>query len=169
MDFAGIFESMNLTRPSWDLLVLITFLVGIYFYLFRYGKGRAFIVLLASYISLALVERLPLVEAATGLDLEDDYRSRAAIFVAGIILFSWMILHSDFISGFRQGSKKAWFETLTLSFLQIGFIISVIVSFVPAAAADDLSIFLKAAFVEDGAQLFWMASPFFAIFFIREK
>ena len=38
MDFTGIFGSMNLTDPSWDLFVLVTFLVGIYFYLFKYGK-----------------------------------------------------------------------------------------------------------------------------------
>jgi hypothetical protein len=169
MDFAGIFEGINLTSPSWDLFVLITFLFGIYFYLFRYGKDRAFIVLLASYVSLALVERLPLIKSATGLALEESYRNKAILFIIGILAISWMMLHSDFTANFRQGSRKAWFETLVLSFLQIGFIISVIVSFMPVMAADSLSIFLRAAFVQDGAQLFWLIAPFFAILLIKEK
>jgi|GEM_PF-1634521 hypothetical protein len=169
MDFSETFESMNLTSPSWDLFVLITFLVGIYFYLFRYGKDRAFIVLLASYVSLSFVDRLPLIKAVTGLKLEESYRNKAVLFISGIFVVSWIILHSGFISNFRQGSRKAWFETLVVSFLQIGFIVSVIVSFMPATAAGNLSIFLKAAFAAESAQLFWMVSPFFAIFLIKEK
>lgn len=160
---------MNLTDPSWDLFVLVTFLVGIYFYLFKYGKDRAFIVLLASYVSLALVEKLPLIKSVTGLALEESYRNKAALFVFGIFAVSWMILRSDFTSDFRQGSRKAWFETLVLSFLQIGFIISVIISFMPPAAAGSLSIFLRAVFAQDSARLFWMASPLFAILLIKEK
>ncbi len=167
MDFAKIFGGISLTNPSWDLFVLLTFLAGIYLYLFRYGKDRAFIVLLASYVSLAFVERLPVIRAATGIALEDTYRNKAIVFIAGIFILSWVILHSDFTSNFRQGSRKAWFETLALSFLQIGFIISVIISFIPAA--DDLSIFLRAVFAQDGAQLFWLIAPFFAIFLIKEK
>ncbi|MFA6897035.1 MAG: hypothetical protein WCQ96_02005 [Patescibacteria group bacterium] len=169
MDFTQIIGSISFTNPSWDLCVLVIFLAGIYLYLFRYGKDRAFLILLCGYISLALVEKLPLIKAVTGLKLEENFTNKTVLFVAGIFVLSWVFSHSDFISIFRQGAKKAWFQALVVSFLQIGFIISVVVSFLPAADAGNLSIFLKAVFVDHGAQFFWLISPFFAIFFIKEK
>lgn len=169
MDFARIVSSISLTNPSWDLFVLLAFLVGVYFYLFRYGKDKAFMVLLSSYVSLTLVERLPLLKSATGLKLTENFTNKTAIFLAGIFVLSWIFSHSDFTSIFRHGSKKAWFQTLVVSFLQIGFIISVVISFLPIADARDLSLFLKMAFVDDVAQCFWMISPFFAILLIKER
>ena len=169
MDFAKVIGSISLTNPSWDLFVLVTFLVGIYFYLFKYGKDRAFLVLICSYISLALVEKLPLIKSVTGLKLEENFTNKTGLFLAGILVLFWIFSHSDYISIFRSGSKKARFQKLVISFLQIGFIISVVVSFLPAAGIGNLSIFLKAAFADKGAQFFWMIAPFFAIFLIKEK
>ncbi|MDD3007031.1 MAG: hypothetical protein PHX30_05660 [Candidatus Pacebacteria bacterium] len=169
MDFDKIVSSISLTNPSWDLLVLLTFVVGIYFYLFRYGKDRAFLVLLCSYVSLALIEKLSLIKSATGLHLEENFTNKTALFLVGILVLSWIFSHSDFTFIHRHSTKKAWFQTLVVSFLQIGFIISIIISFLPAVDARNLSIFLKTVFVDNVAQLFWMISPFFAILLIKEK
>lgn len=169
MDFAQVISSISLTNPSWDLFVLVAFLVGIYFYMFRWGKDKAFMVLVCSYVSLALVDRLSLLKAVTGVVLEENYANKTALFLSCILLCFWMFSKSDFASVFTRGLKGARFQILVISFLQVGLIISSVVSFLPVAQADGLSIFLKTFFVDNTAQSFWLVAPFFAIYFIKEK
>lgn len=169
MDFTQAIGSISLTNPSWDLFVLVAFLVGIYFYMFRWGKDKAFMALVCSYISLALVGQLPLIKSVTGAGLAETYMNRTVFFLAGILLLSWVFSKSDFASVFTRGLKGARFQILVMSFLLVGFAISSVISFLPPSQAEGLSIFLKAFFVDDTAQFFWLIAPFFAIYFIKEK
>jgi hypothetical protein len=169
MNFVSVLRSVNVTNPSWDLLVLVAFVVGIYLYIFRWGKDRTFIVLLCAYVALALIDRLAFIENALGLKLENNFTNKSVLFLVGIIALNWIFNKSDFVSIFKRGSKRAWFQTLVLSFLQVGFIISVVVSFLSPAQALHLSIFLRAVFVDNTAQLFWLLSPLLATLLLKEQ
>jgi hypothetical protein len=169
MDFVGVIRSINLTDPSWDLLVLAVFAVGIYLFIFRWGKDKAFTLLLSSYISLALVSKLPLLEKVSGIRIGDDFQNKSIFFLLGLGAFYWILNNSDYASIFNRGMKRAWFQILVISFLEIGFVISVLVSFLPPAEARELSIFLKAIFLDNTAQAFWLISPLFATFLIKER
>lgn len=169
MDFAKVFGSISLTNPSWDLFVLVIFLSGVYLFMFRYGKNRAFLVLLSSYVSLALVEKLSLIKQVTGLVLPETFINKTVLFLVGIFVSFLIFYRSDFVSIFNRGLKGARFQVLVVSFLTIGMIISLVASFLSPAEAENLSIFLKTFFVDDRAQLFWLISPFFAVALIKEK
>jgi hypothetical protein len=169
MDFQNVVHSINLTNPSWDLFVLLAFVVGIGFYLMRGGVGRAFLVLLSSYISFSLVTRLALIEKVLGVNLQNTLTNKTIIFLAGILVIFFILSRSGFFPMFRQSSKKVWFKTLVISFLQIGLVISLIVSFTSIQEAKNLSMFLRYFFATDGAQFFWLVSPLLAIFLFKEK
>jgi hypothetical protein len=169
MDFVQVVRSINLTDPSWDLLVLVVFVVGVYLHVFRWGKDRAFAGLLSAYVSLALVEKLPLLEKVLNVKAGNGFPEKAALFLLGAGAVYWILNNSDFISIFNRGIKRAWFQILVLSFLEIGFVISTIVSFMPPAQSRDLSIFLQAVFADSTAQVFWLVTPLLAAFLIKEK
>lgn len=169
MDFLKVISSINLANPSWDVFVLITFAVGVYFYLFRWGKDRAFIALLSTYVAYGFISRLPLIEKTLGTNLDNTFTNKTIIFLGAVFALLWIFTNSSFVSIFSRGSKSAWFPTLVMGFLQIGLIISIVVSFLSPVEAKNLSIFLKSVFVENGAQFFWFVSPFLAIFLLKEK
>lgn len=169
MDFQSVIKSVSLTNPSWDLFVLVTFAVVICAYLFRFGKDRAFLILISTYISFALIEKLPLIEKVAGVSLKNTPTDKALIFLAGIFAVYFILSRSAFTSVSRIVSKKSWFPTLVLSFLQVGLIISLIISFLSPAEVKDLSAFLRYFFATDSAQFFWLVAPFAAIFLLKEK
>lgn len=169
MDFVSVLGSISLTNPSWDLFVLVAFLAGIYLYVFRYGKDRAFLVLISGYLSLFLVGKLSLVKAVTGLGIEETFNNKAILFLGLVAILSWVLSHSDFMSVFSRSGKKDWFQVLVISFLQIGFLASAVISFVPVTQVGSLSIFLNTFFASAQAQLFWLITPFFAIALIKGK
>ncbi|MFA7169767.1 MAG: hypothetical protein WC178_02845 [Candidatus Paceibacterota bacterium] len=169
MDFQNIFGSIEFTTLSWDLFVIVVFIVGIGFYLFRFGKDKAFIALLSSYISFALVSRLELLEKVLGLGLENSFLDKALFFLLGVFVLFFILSRSAFTSVFNRGTGGAWFETLVVSFLQIGFMVSATISFLSILEINNLSIFLRSVFVGDGAQFFWFVTPLLAISLLREK
>lgn len=169
MDFQNVLSSINLTTPSWDLFVLIIFAVGIGFYLLSLGKDRAFVILLSSYIAFALMSRLELLEKVAGVDLENSFMNQTVLYLALIGALFLILSRSAFTAALSSGAAGGWFQTLVVSFLQIGLVLSVIVSFLPQAEANNLSIFLKSVFVEDGSQAFWFVTPLLAIFLLKEK
>lgn len=169
MDFAKIVHSINLASPNWDLLVFIVFLAGIYLYIFRWGKDKSFLALLSAYISLAVMEKLSLVDKVANVKFENILVNKAVLFLALLAAVFWILSRSDFASVFSRGMKSAWFEILVISFLQIGLITSLAISFLPQQEIKNLSIFLRAVFVEDEAQAFWLVSPFLALLLLRGK
>jgi hypothetical protein len=169
MDFTAALKSVSFTSPSWDLFVLVLFLVGIYLYIFRWGKDRTFVILLAAYVALGLTDRLGFIESTTGVHLESGAINRAVIYVALTAVLAWMFFRSDFFSIFRGGGKRQWFEILVLGFLQLGFITSATISFLSPAETSGLSIFLRTVFAQGQAQLFWLLAPFAAILLLKEK
>jgi len=167
MDFVSVLGSVSLTNPSWDLFVLIAFLAGIYLYVFRYGKDRAFLMLISGYLSLFLVGKLTLIKEVTGFGIEENFNNKAILFLVLLAVLSWALSHSDFMTVFSRSGKKDWFQVLVISFLQIGFLVSAVISFMPASEFSSLSIFLNTFFASPQAQLFWLIAPFFAISLIR--
>lgn len=169
MDFVNVVRSINLTDPSWDLAVFAVFAVGVYLYVFRWGKDKAFVTLLGGYVALALMSKLALFEKVLGLGLGNDFANKAVLFLVTTLALTWVFSHSDFFSVFRRGMRRARFSALVISFLLVGFVVSAVVSFVPAAEARGLSIFLKAVFVDSGAQLFWLVTPLVATYLLKDN
>ncbi len=169
MDFQSLFENINLTSSHLDVLIFVGFTVGLCLYLLRWGKDKAFIALISSYISLALVEKIDLVEKVLGFKFENSFANKTILFLAVVLVLFFVLSRSSFTSVFNRSSSRAWFQTLVIGFLQIGLMISIIFSFLSPAETNSLSIFLKSVFVDDGAQLFWFVSPFFAIFLLKDK
>lgn len=169
MDFGSVIHSVSLTNPSWDLFVILAFVAGIGFYLLRRGGERAFWILLSTYISYAIITRLVLIERFLGWKMQNATTDKVMIFLIMILVVFFIVSKSVFVPAFRQGSRKAWFRTFIMSFLQIGLIVSLIVSFLTPQEVKNLSIFLRYFFGQDGAQLFWFLSPLAAIFLLKEK
>jgi len=62
-----------------------------------------------------------------------------------------------------QGS---WFQVIIFSFLQVGLLISVILSFLPAEIASELLPITKDIFTSDKAQFAWLLAPILAMIII---
>lgn len=169
MDFQNILNGVNFTTPSWDLFVLIVFVVGLFFYMLSLGRDRAFIMLLSTYISLAILGKVVVIQKIVGISLEMNFVNQTAIFLAGIFLIFLVISKSSLTAVFNQGPSGSWFHTLVIGFLQIGLAISIVVAFLPLAEAENLSLFIKSFFVDEIAKFFWLVAPFVVTILVKGK
>ncbi len=167
MDIQGFINSINWNTPSWDLFIIIIFVAGIFLYTLSLGKNRVLVLLVSSYISLALFSKSSLLFSQIGFSLENSFSNNMAIFIGGIFLLFFILSNSIFTSVFEQNSGGAWLQTMIMSFLQIGLMISVTASFLSAEEINMLSPFIILVFVDNQAQFFWLISPLAAVLLFK--
>ncbi len=163
MDIQSTINSINWTSPSWDLFVVVIFVAGIFLYSLGLGKDKTFVILISSYISLALVEKLSLIREVLGFQIGGSFINDSAVFLGGTLFLFFVLSNSAFTSVFDQGPDKSWFQMSVISFLQIGLMISVVVSFLTPEETAGLSDFMKSFFANDQSQFAWLISPIIAI------
>lgn len=155
----------NFANPSWDTFLVLFFATAAIIYAFFVSRERLAVVLLSVYSSLAIVSSTPII--ATLLKGYEDvkfFEAKLGVFLALFlllyVLFSRnMTLHSDI--GHR------WWQAVILSVLQVGLLISCILSFIPQDVfSSELS---RALFTSDTARSAWILSPIAAMLFMRNK
>lgn len=169
MYIQSIINAIDWTKPSWDLFVVIIFAASVFLYSFGLGRDRVFIFLISSYISLALFGKRSLILGILGVQMNNSFLTNVAFFAGGIFILFFILSNSAFTSVFNGGVKGTWLQTAIIGFLQIGLVVSVVVSFLPSEEANALSLFIKSFFVDDQAQFFWLISPFFAMTIFKAK
>lgn len=168
MDIQGFINNINWSAPSWDLFIIIIFVAGIFLYTLSLGKNRVLILLMSSYISLALFGKSSLLFSQIGFNLEDSFSNNITVFIGGILLLFFILSNSIFTSVFEQNSGGAFLQTMILSFLQIGLMIGIAGSFLPPQEASALSPFITSIFINSQAQFFWLISPFAAMLLFKK-
>jgi hypothetical protein len=168
MDIQGFINSINWNTPSWDLFIAVIFVAGIFLYTLSLGKNRVLVLLVSSYVSLALFSKSSLLFSQIGFNLENSFSNNMMIFIGGILLLFFILSNSIFASVFEQDSGGTWPQTMIMSFLQIGLMISVAGSFLLSQEASELSPFITSVFINNQAQFFWLVSPFVAALLFKK-
>lgn len=171
MDFLSIINSIDWHTLNWDLFIIIIFIVGILVYNFFLGRDRVFIVLISGYISLALLGKFVLIFETLGIQiqLDNSFINTAALFTGCVIALFFMLSHSAFTSVFDKSPTGTLLQTAVISFLQIGFFLSIVISFLSPEETTALSVFVKSVFVENQAQSFWLLAPLISILLFRGR
>ncbi len=169
MDIQATINSINWNTLNWDLFVLVVFAVGVLIYSFFWGRDRVFVILISGYISLALLSKAPLIFETFGIQINNSFVNTTAIFIGCLVSSFFVLSYSAFTSVFDRSPTGTALQTVTISFLQIGFIISVIISFLSFEEKNALPLFIKSVFAENQTQSFWLLAPLISIILFRGK
>jgi len=171
MDIVAIINSISWNTLNWDLFVIIVFAVGILIFGYFLERDRVFVTLISSYISLALLNKAPIIFETIGVQIQinNSFANTTAVFLGCIIILFFILSYSAFTSVFDRSPNGAVLQTITISFLQVGFIVSVIISFLSPEEISALPLFTKAAFAENQAQSFWLLAPLIVMLLFRGK
>ena len=162
-------NSISWNTFNWDLFVIIIFIVGVLIYSFFLGRDRIFVILISGYISLALLNKAPLIFETLNIQINTSFVNTAAIFLGCLLILFFILSYSAFTSVFDKSPTGTALQTITISFLQIGFVISIIISFLSFEEINALPLFTKSVFVENQAQVFWLLAPLISLILFRGK
>jgi hypothetical protein len=165
MDLSFI-KDFDLSNPSWDLFIILFFVAAAFIYGMSLGRDRIVVILVSIYMALAVVNYAPYLDKFSGTVGVDQ------IFVVKISTFVITFLGLFFLLGrsalmrtiANKGSDDGnILQVLVFSFLHIGLLISVTLSFLPIELSAELAQLTRKFFVGDTARFFWVVAPILAM------
>lgn len=165
--FSDIASSINL-GGNW-LLILI-FLGAGFVGGAALGRSRLNLILLSSYLSFIINKFIPWKVFLSPGTLPDP-NVQTFIFLAVILTIFFFGPHSGFSSMIKIGGRGrgSWWQLGILGALLLGFLVSAVISFLPAKTLSDLSPLIKQYFSDPLPQFLWLLLPLVAAFVLKKK
>ena len=177
-DVTAKLASVNWTNPTWDLFIALFFVVAAFLYGLSLEKDKIIIILISVYMALGVLNVAPFVGKMyeAGAAAKDFPVPADQFFVFKIIVFLVIFLCIFFLLSYsvnlkaiaRAGLDK-WWEVVIFSFLHVGLLISIVLSFLPDSVTSSLTIFTRAIFVDKLSQFFWIVAPIAAMVLVRSS
>jgi hypothetical protein len=162
------FNNFNPANPTWDLFVILFFVVATFLYGLTLGRARVVVQIVSSYMTMALLASAPFldkIEARTPLNHTIFYLvAFAVVFVLLFLLLSRSAFHQHLSEG-----RGAWWDVLLLSVVQIGFLTSIVLSSMSGWALGHMSGITRTVFANGPAPFVWTVLPIGALVVIRGK
>lgn len=165
----GFLGGVNWSFPTWDMFILLFFVISVILYGIVLGRNRILVILFSIYISLAITSNLPYINDTISEKFGFGPVSvmKIAVFSASIIILYVLFSKMGFLSSFSE--KASLFHIAIFSFLHVGLLISTILSFLPPTALLSLSDFTRTLFTDDLARFIWIIAPLAAMFMIKPE
>lgn len=160
--------SIDWMTPSWDVFIIVFFILASLVYGISLGRDRIFVTLVSLYMGLAVVKYVPYItEFNASIQVQDGFALNVSVFLGVFIILFFLLSQSALVktlgSGLNQGKM---FTVLLFSFLQTGLLISVTLSFFPQDLSQWISPLTQTLFLSDPAKAFWIITPIVAMMII---
>jgi len=164
--FTEFLTYIDWSIPTWDLIILIIFVVTVLFYSFALGRDRILGILISTYIALAVSHAIPFMDdIQKAIEQTGFFAFQVSAFVIVFIITFLLLFRSVLIQGVRV-VRGSFFQVTLFSFLLVGLLISIILSFLPSGAVNRLSFFTQAIFLSDLGKFLWIVLPVVALAFL---
>lgn len=161
---------VNLSAPTWDLFILLFFVVGALVYGLSMGRERVVMLIVAVYMALAVVNSAPYIKSfSTSVSLGSAFAFQITTFVGVFLLLFFFVSKSALSRSFSLGDSGKWWQVITFSFLHVGLLTSVVLSYLPSQALDRLTWVTRQIFVSDMGKFSWIILPILAMIVIRPE
>lgn len=160
-----LIHTFNWHSPSWDLFILLFWVVASVLFAFSAGRGRMLTILVSTYMSQLLVIKAPFFATAVSDHLKIGTAASSATFAqlgAFVILFLVFFIFLNRYA-FRTSVDGRQIYTLpfalVFSILQVGLLINVIMSYLPDYIQNSLSPLIQFLFLHANAGFIWLLLP----------
>lgn len=152
-----------------DWFIFVAFAAVAFVYGLSMGRGRLLTVMLGVYFSYFLTKAIPWKELTFIVEQEPGSTVQIFIFLALVLGFYFLIPNSSLRSIVKtQGRRSSsWWHILIFSFLQIGLIIVMIITFLPPKVTVELNPAAQLLFLGGVAKFLWLFLPILAMMFLK--
>lgn len=157
--------NINWLQPTWDLFIVLFFIVASLLYGISLGRDRIIVILVSIYMALAIVNYIPFISNFTAnISVNDGFAMKVSVFLGIFILLFFFLSHSALLRtlGHAAAQGPMW-QVIIFSFLHVGLLISVTLSFFPHSLSTVLSPLTQALFTSDIAKAVWVSMPLLAM------
>ena len=168
-NFLHSFSAIDWAHPTWDVILLVLFVLTAIIYIFALGRDRVVTILLSTYLALAVATNLPYQDTInTALKNSGFFAYQTSAFVLLFVVIFFFLSRSQLLQGIYVGGGS-WWHILVFSLLQIGLLTSIILSFLPTQLLNQLAQSTRDIFLSDIGRFCWMILPILALIFIQGR
>jgi hypothetical protein len=161
---------LNLASPTWDLFILLFFVIGSFVYGLSMGRERVVMLIVAVYMALAVVNSAPYIRAfAAQVNFGQAFAFQITTFVGVFLLLFFLLSKTALATSFSLGTAGKWWQVLMFSMLHVGLLTSVILSYLPPPALASLTPVTRDIFTSDVGKFVWIITPIFAMIVVRPE
>lgn len=161
----------KLSVTSWDLLIF-GFLLGVtIFYTFIFvSRGRVVPILVATYMAFVLVRFAPFLtkSLAENVGLSQLFVLKLIVFAAVFLVLLYVLSRAILQSPVGAETFGIW-ASFAAALSQVGFLLAVLISFLPITITREFSAFSKLIFIGDNQFFFWALAPIILLLILGRK
>ncbi|MEW6610292.1 MAG: hypothetical protein AB1352_01520 [Patescibacteria group bacterium] len=162
-------RTIDLTTPSWDVFILLFFLVGVFLYGIALGRNKVIIILLSLYFSLAIFEVSSFIRSASTTFFHDSpYGALFTFFILFLLTFI-VVGQSGAGKSLASDSVGSFWQTILFSILQVGLTISIALILLPTSLQLRFSSTILNVFINPLGQFLWLSLPIVCLILTRTK
>jgi len=161
--------NVNWAQPSWDLFIVLFFVIAGFLYGLSLGRDRVIVILVSIYMALAVVNTAPYIgNLAADVGLANVFVFRISAFVAVFIALFLLLARSALLQTIASADERgSWWQVMLFSFLHVGLLISIVLSFLPDGATGQLAPVTQKMFTSDTGRFLWIVGPIVAMILIK--
>ena len=166
----SFFQQLDWNNPSWDLFIVLFFLIASLIYGLSLGRDRIIVILVSVYMALAVVNYAPFAESfIKGTSLKSFFLIRILSFAAVFVILFFVLARSALLNTIAsKNAASSWWQVLVFSALHVGLLISITLSFLPASFSGQLASFTRDVFATETARFIWIILPIITMALIRK-
>ncbi len=151
---------ISLHNPTWDAFILLFWIIVSIIYSFSAGRGKIISILVAVYMSELIVIQAPFLGNGAAQHLNVAlYIGRLVVFLVMFLVFFLVLSKYVFRTSLEHRGMSSWLFSFLFALLQVGFLISVVLSFLPIATQQTFSTSIQTLFITSTAQFVWLLLP----------
>lgn len=162
-NFLSQFASVNWFSPSWDVFIILFFLVASFLYGLSLGLNRILIIIISIYLSLALIDYFPFTNATLPEFKMGGISFKVTLFIGVVLLLFFFLSRSALLKTFGGGSDGSFFQIFLFSILHVGLLLGIVLSYMPESFREGLSPFSHQLFINSTAKFIWVFLPIAAM------
>jgi predicted neutral ceramidase superfamily lipid hydrolase len=167
-DMRELFSTFNPSNPTWDLFIILFFVVAAFLYGLTLGRARVVVQIVSSYMTMAVLSAAPFL---TSVETKTPFNHTVFYLVAFLVIFVALFLllsKSAFHQHLSEG-RGGWLDVLILSIVQIGLVTTIVLGSMSENAVGHLSSITRRVFTGQPATFVWIILPIAALIFIKGK
>lgn len=154
-------KTFNWHSPSWDLFILLFWVVASLIYAFSAGRGKILTILVGVYMSQLLVKEMPFLSQVVSDRLNvatGTLQQLAAFAIIFIVLFVFLGRYA-FKSSVDGKHFSAIGFALVFAFLQVGLLINIVIHYLPDYVQNTFSPLISFIFLHQYSNFVWLILP----------
>jgi hypothetical protein len=170
VDLAAKLGGINWATPTWDLFIVLFFLVTVFLYGMTMGRDRVIVILVSIYMALAVISNAPyLNNLRANINISDYFALKVTTFLGIFVLLFFLLSRSALLKTFGGMASGSWWQVFLFSVFHVGLLVSITLSFIPPEAVGHLAPITQALFASDGGRFFWIVAPIVAMVMLKNE